>query len=35
LKLSGERFAVEGLVEVARWGHFTQELLPWEAAVRL
>lgn len=35
LKLSGERFALEGLVEVARWGHFTQEQLPWEAAVRL
>jgi len=30
LKKSGESFCVESLVEVARWGHFTDAALPWE-----
>jgi S-adenosylmethionine synthetase len=31
LKKSGESFCVEHLVEVARWGHFTDTALPWES----
>ena len=30
LKKSGESFCVDHLVEVARWGHFTDAALPWE-----
>lgn len=35
LKKSGTTFAVPDLVEVARWGHFSNAALPWEAALRL
>ena len=31
LKKSGESFCIERLVEVARWGHFTDAALPWES----
>ena len=31
LKKSGESFCVDHLVEVARWGHFTDTALPWES----
>jgi hypothetical protein len=30
LKKSGESFRVERLVDVARWGHFTDAALHWE-----
>jgi hypothetical protein len=30
LKKSGESFCFEELVEIARWGHFTDVALPWE-----
>ncbi len=30
LKKSGERFCVDRLVELSRWGHFTDGRLPWE-----
>jgi len=35
LKRSGENFAVPDLVEIARWGHFSREDLPWEVLERL
>ena len=35
LKRSGEHFALPDLVEIARWGHFSRNDLPWEVLERL
>jgi S-adenosylmethionine synthetase len=34
LRRAGERLAMDGLVEVARWGHFVSARYPWEKPVR-
>lgn len=35
LATSGERFAVDKLIDLARWGHFADPALPWEQAIRI